>query len=1079
MGGVYVVKGSDPILRDRELSRLLDELVGDDDRTLVVEEYRVPAKAAAGADDDAPTEDVAGAAPIVTAVVNAAQSPPFMTAKRIVVVRDYEALPADSVAPMVTVLADLLDTTEIIFVAGAGGRIVKVLADALKSANVRGGGAEKTIDLLQGELDRAGLTMQADAARVVVDHLGEDAGRLGALADLWSSTFDPGSRLELGDVTPYLNDAGSVKPFQLNNRIEEGDVAGALEILHRLLTVTSPVQPKPMHPLQVLGILTGRYRKLARLDSDDVRTVDDAHRVWGGKGSTFPAKKGLEAARGLGAAGFVRAFAELHRADVGIKGASGLPAETLLEIAVARLASLHRGRRWPGTAGRRHFSALAGHASSARFAAFMRREVRRAAWFLWTMPLDDALPNRRCACLSASPVCSSPAAAALRGGLEPRLELGSHREVPYATDLVLAIPLLLADDVGHGAKDLPKMFVEPGNVSSTPERRLVRSCSPPTDENGPVSDLSRYRNLSIVAHIDHGKSTLADRFLEITGAVQARDMRAQYLDSMDIERERGITIKAQNVRIAWRDHIVNLIDTPGHVDFGYEVSRSLAACEGVVLVVDASQGIEAQTLANCYLALEHDLAIVAAVNKIDLPAADPDRVSEEIERVLGVPAEEILRISAKTGEGVSELLDAIVERIPPPVGEVDEPLQALIFDSHYDTYRGVISSVRVFNGSLDTGAKLRFIQAASTHDAEEVGTRLPVPTPVASLGPGEVGYLITGLKDVGQARVGETVTTALRPSEPLAGYLEPKPMVFCGLYPVEGDEYANLREALEKLRLNDSSFTYEPETSGALGFGFRCGFLGLLHMEIVRERLEREYDLDLVATAPNVEYRAVTTSGTVEVVDNPSSLPPPNDIAGIEEPYVTITILTPTEFVGTLMELSQQRRGEMQKLEYLSEERVELVYTIPLAEIVMDYFDQLKSRSKGYASLDYEPAGYRESKLVKVDIMLNGTPVDAFSSIAHRDKAYDYGKRMTEKLRELIPRQLFDVPIQAAISGRVIARETVKAKRKDVIAKCYGGDITRKRKLLEKQKAGKKRMKQIGSVEVPQEAFVAALKLSE
>ena len=594
-----------------------------------------------------------------------------------------------------------------------------------------------------------------------------------------------------------------------------------------------------------------------------------------------------------------------------------------------------------------------------------------------------------------------------------------------------------------------------------------------------VSDLSRYRNLSIVAHIDHGKSTLADRFLEITGAVEARDMRAQYLDSMDIERERGITIKAQNVRISWRDHVVNLIDTPGHVDFGYEVSRSLAACEGVVLVVDASQGIEAQTLANCYLALEHDLAIVAAVNKIDLPAADPDRVSEEIERVLGVPAEEILRISAKTGAGVSELLDAIVERIPPPVGDVDEPLQALIFDSHYDTYRGVISSVRVFNGSLDTGAKLRFLQAASTHDAEEIGTRLPVPTPVASLGPGEVGYLITGLKDVGQAHVGETVTTAARPSEPLEGYLEPKPMVFCGLYPVEGDEYANLREALEKLRLNDSSFTYEPETSGALGFGFRCGFLGLLHMEIVRERLEREYDLDLVATAPNVEYRAVTTSGAVEVVDNPSSLPPPNDIVGIEEPYVTITILTPTEFVGTLMELSQQRRGEMQKLEYLSEERVELVYTIPLAEIVMDFFDQLKSRSKGYASLDYEPAGYRESKLVKVDIMLNGTPVDAFSSIAHRDKAYDYGKRMTEKLRELIPRQLFDVPIQAAISGRVIARETVKAKRKDVIAKCYGGDITRKRKLLEKQKAGKKRMKQIGSVEVPQEAFVAALKLGD
>ncbi|MGZ6913202.1 MAG: translation elongation factor 4 [Acidimicrobiia bacterium] len=594
-----------------------------------------------------------------------------------------------------------------------------------------------------------------------------------------------------------------------------------------------------------------------------------------------------------------------------------------------------------------------------------------------------------------------------------------------------------------------------------------------------MSDLSRLRNLSIVAHVDHGKSTLADRFLELSGAVEARDMRAQYLDSMDIERERGITIKAQNVRIRWRDHVVNLIDTPGHVDFGYEVSRSLAACEGVVLVVDASQGIEAQTLANCYLALEHDLAIVAAVNKIDLPAADPDRVCEEIERVLGVPAEEILRISAKTGAGVTELLDAIVERIPPPTGEVDAPLQALIFDSYYDAYRGVISSVRVFNGTLSSGARLKFLQANAVHDAEEIGTRLPVPTPVASLGPGEVGYLIAGIKDVGQARVGETVTTAQRPSAPLEGYRDPKPMVFCGLYPVEGDDYADLRESLEKLRLNDSSFTYEPETSGALGFGFRCGFLGLLHMEIVRERLEREYDLDLVATAPNVEYRAITANGTVHEVDNPSAHPPPNDIVGIEEPYVKITILTPTEYVGTLMELAQGRRGEMQMLEYLSEERVELVYAIPLGEIVMDFFDQLKSRSKGYASLDYEPIGYRESKLVKVDILLNNVPVDAFSSIAHRDKAYDYGKRMTEKLRELIPRQLFDVPIQAAIGGRVIARETVKAKRKDVIAKCYGGDVTRKRKLLEKQKEGKKRMKQIGRVEVPQEAFVAALALND
>ncbi len=594
-----------------------------------------------------------------------------------------------------------------------------------------------------------------------------------------------------------------------------------------------------------------------------------------------------------------------------------------------------------------------------------------------------------------------------------------------------------------------------------------------------MSDLSRFRNLSIVAHVDHGKSTLADRFLELSGAVDARDMRAQYLDSMDIERERGITIKAQNVRINWADHVINLIDTPGHVDFGYEVSRSLAACEGVVLVVDASQGIEAQTLANCYLAMEHDLAIVAAVNKIDLPAADPDRVCGEIENVLGVPADEILRISAKSGHGVTDLLDAIVERIPPPVGNAEDPLQALIFDSIYDPYRGVISSLRVFNGTLNSGAKLRFVQAGANHDAEEVGVRLPVPTAVSSLGPGEVGYLIAGIKDVGQARVGETVTTAQRPSEPLDGYLDPKPMVFCGLYPVEGDSYADLRESLERLRLNDSSFTYEPETSGALGFGFRCGFLGLLHMEIVRERLEREYDLDLVATAPNVEYRAIALDGTVSVVDNPSALPTPNDMAGIEEPYVQITMLTPSEYVGTLMELAQGRRGDLKKMEYLSAERLEIVYEVPLAEIVMDFFDQLKSRSKGYASLDYEPIGYRESKLVRVDIMLNGVPVDAFSSIAHRDKAYDYGKRMTDKLKELIPRQLFDVPIQAAIGGRIIARETVKAKRKDVIAKCYGGDITRKRKLLEKQKAGKKRMKQIGSVEVPQEAFVAALKLGD
>jgi GTP-binding protein LepA len=587
------------------------------------------------------------------------------------------------------------------------------------------------------------------------------------------------------------------------------------------------------------------------------------------------------------------------------------------------------------------------------------------------------------------------------------------------------------------------------------------------------------RNISIIAHIDHGKSTLADRILEICEAVDPRDMREQYLDSMDIERERGITIKAQNVRLDWEGHVLHLIDTPGHVDFGYEVSRSLAACEGVVLLVDASQGIEAQTLANCYLALEHDLAIVAALNKIDLPAAEPDRVAAEIEHVLGIPAEDILHLSAKTGEGVAELLDAVVERVPAPKGDPDAPLQALIFDSYYDAYRGVVSAVRVVNGTLTTGARLRFLQAGATHDAEEIGVRLPAPTPVASLGPGEVGYLIAGIKDVGEARAGETVTTVSRSAEPLTGYRDPKPMVFCGLYPVEGDDFADLREALEKLRINDSSFTYAPETSGALGFGFRCGFLGLLHMEIIRERLEREYDLSLVATAPNVEYLAHTTDGTVEVVDNPSAMPAPNKLDFIEEPWVKVTIVTPKAYVGALIDLAQTRRGEMKMMEYLSEDRVELIYDLPLAEIVVDFFDQMKSRTRGYASLDYEPAGDRRSDLVKVDVMLNSVPVDAFSTVLHRDKANDYGRRMASKLRELIPRQLFDVPIQAAIGGRVIARETVKAKRKDVLAKCYGGDITRKRKLLEKQKEGKRRMKMIGRVEVPQEAFVSALRLEE
>jgi len=593
-------------------------------------------------------------------------------------------------------------------------------------------------------------------------------------------------------------------------------------------------------------------------------------------------------------------------------------------------------------------------------------------------------------------------------------------------------------------------------------------------------DLANIRNFSIIAHIDHGKSTLSDRILEITGAVQSRDMRAQYLDSMDLERERGITIKAQNVRVPWKNNWLHLIDTPGHVDFGYEVSRSLAACEGVVLVVDAAQGIEAQTLANCYLALESNLEIVAVLNKIDLPAADPDRYAMEIEKVLGIPAEDILRISAKTGVGVPELLDAVVERIPAPKGDIDAPLQALIFDSQYDTYRGVVSSVRVMNGRMSSGSKLLFMQTKATHEVLEIGARMPAPTPVAELGPGEVGYLIAGIKDVGEARSGETVTTFLEPAkQALDGYLDPKPMVFCGLFPIDGDDFENLRESLQRLKLNDASITYEPESSGALGFGFRCGFLGLLHMEIVKERLEREFNLALIATAPSVEYMVHRTDGQVLKVDNPADLPLPNYIASIEEPFFRVSIITPKEYTGSLMELCQERRGELIKLEYLSPERVDMQYTMPLAEVVVDFFDQLKSRSQGYASLDYELAGYRPSDLVRVDILLNALPADAFSTIVHREKAYNYGNRMCGKLRELIPRQMFDVPIQAAIGGRIIARETVKAKRKDVLAKCYGGDISRKRKLLEKQKEGKKKMKSIGRVEVPGDVFISALKLDD
>ena len=593
-------------------------------------------------------------------------------------------------------------------------------------------------------------------------------------------------------------------------------------------------------------------------------------------------------------------------------------------------------------------------------------------------------------------------------------------------------------------------------------------------------ETSKIRNFSIIAHVDHGKSTLSDRILEITGAVDPRLMRAQYLDSMDIERERGITIKAQNVRVHFEDHILQLIDTPGHVDFGYEVSRSLAACEGAILLVDASQGIQAQTLANCYQAIENNLEIIAVLNKIDLPAADPERCKEELDRVLGLPPESVLSISAKTGEGVPELLRAIIERIPAPQGNPNDPLRALIFDSHYDQYRGVISSIRIKDGTLHRDAKIRMMQAGANHEIEEIGIRTPDMIPVEQLGPGEVGYIVAGIKDVGGARSGETITTASHPApEALDGYIHPKPMVYCGVYPIDGDDLGDLRDSLDKLKLNDASITYEPESSHALGFGFRCGFLGLLHMEIVRERLEREFNLDIIATAPSVVYRAYLTDGSEVKIDNPTDLPDPSRLDHIDEPMLSISILTPSEYLGTVMDLCQSRRGEMVKMDYLSVERVELKYAIPLAEVVIDFFDALKSRTKGYASLDYEPEGYITSKLVRVDLLINHEPVDAFSTIVHISNADYYGRKMAERLKELIPRQMFDVPIQAAVGGRVIARETVKARRKDVLAKCYGGDISRKRKLLEKQKEGKKRMKNLGRVEVPQEAFVAALKLED
>jgi GTP-binding protein LepA len=594
------------------------------------------------------------------------------------------------------------------------------------------------------------------------------------------------------------------------------------------------------------------------------------------------------------------------------------------------------------------------------------------------------------------------------------------------------------------------------------------------------TDMGIIRNFCIIAHIDHGKSTLADRMLQLTGVVSERQMRAQYLDRMDIERERGITIKSQAVRLPWtgtdgHQYVLNLIDTPGHVDFSYEVSRSLAACEGAILLVDAAQGIEAQTLANLYLALEAGLHLIPVLNKIDLPAAQPDKYAEELASLIGCAPADVLRVSAKTGDGVRELLNAVVAQVPPPRGDLEAPPRALIFDSVYDTYRGVVTYVRVIDGRLTRREKSLMMSTRAAHDTLEVGMMSPEPTPSESLGAGEVGYLITGVKDVRQARVGDTVTSAARPAaEPLAGYDHPRPMVFSGLYPVDGDDYPELRDALDKLRLNDAALVYEPETSTALGFGFRCGFLGLLHMEIVRERLERESGLSLISTAPNVVYRVVLDSGAELIVTNPSEFPD-GKAAKVFEPVVRATVLAPGEYIGTIMELCQSRRGALLGMEYLSTDRVEIRYTMPLAEIIFDFFDQLKSRTRGYASLDYEPDGEQEADLVKVDILLQGQPVDAFSQIVHADKAREYGIAMTSKLRELIPRQQFEVPIQAAIGSKIIARENIRALRKDVLAKCYGGDITRKRKLLERQKEGKRRMKTIGRVEVPQEAFVAAL----